>query len=251
MMLHVTGPDLCANQNESSLIPFTAVSRGVHFEWFEGFCFMGILRVEMVGKKFGRMTVLGLAPKPKPSSQTVWRCRCDCGKEVIVLGSSLRSGRTKSCGCLRIDKLVARVKTHGATSGQKTREYRAWRAMKTRCTCPSQRLWHRYGGRGIKISPEWEHSFEQFLSDMGNCPPGCSLDRIDNDGNYEKSNCKWSSHEEQCAHTSQTVLLTYNGKTQPAPVWAKELGFKNTWSIHRKINAGLPIDKVFAPNIRP
>lgn len=160
-------------------------------------------RVELdFNKKYGRLTLLTCLE----GRYITWKCICDCGNEVKVRASCLASGNTKSCGCLQKDAVSKTGKinkgnkhrqTHGMT---KTPEYDAWRHMKDRCSNPNVKNYKNYGERGIIICQRWLNSFENFLEDMGPKPfPKIlySLDRIDNDGNYEPGNCKWSTRSQQ------------------------------------------------------
>lgn len=145
------------------------------------------------GDRFSMLTVLRRAEKhPK---KVRFECVCDCGTVKVVAKDHLIGGSTKSCGCHR--RSILDHRTHGARVGQhSTPAYRSWKAMKARCSNPNDLFYRRYGGRGIKVCERW-HSFENFLADMGERPSGTSIDRIDNDGNYEPSNCKWSTVAEQ------------------------------------------------------
>lgn len=151
---------------------------------------------EILNKKFERLTVLEKVEGSK--NPALWLCLCDCGKIVKSDKYSLLKGKTKSCGCYRRDSIIQKSKSHShASRGKKTLEYRIWVGMRSRCNCKTTHNYQYYGGRGIKVCPEWD-SFEKFLLDMGPCPgPKYSLERIDNNGNYELKNCKWATKKEQ------------------------------------------------------
>lgn len=148
----------------------------------------------LVGKKYSRLLVLFLHHTEK-SGENYWLCRCDCGNVAIVRRSCLRRGATKSCGCLQRELIVDRSRTHGLVA---TPEYHSWNGMKARCTNPKGKDWNRYGGRGIRVCDRWLNSFENFLADMGRRPgPGYSIERKENDGNYEPGNCCWATAKDQ------------------------------------------------------
>lgn len=154
---------------------------------------------------FGRLTVLEPAGKLYGSS-TAYLCQCTCGNTTVVAGFSLRRGATKSCGCLQRESVTRRSTIHGLS---KTPEYRSWASMHARCYNPESNRYHRYGARGVVVCERW-HTFENFLKDMGNRPTGTTLDRKDNDGNYEKSNCRWSGRRTQARNTRTNVTFRYN-----------------------------------------
>lgn len=161
---------------------------------------------ERPGKVYGRLTLLRRLSSYHPNGKifTAWECICSCGKTKIVNQSNIRSGNSRSCGCLRAEQLGARSKRHGyASRGVKTREYLIWVSMMQRCYNPNNKNYHRYGGRGIKVCDEWREGFINFLYSMGEKPKGKSLDRINNDGDYSPENCRWATQKEQCMNTEK------------------------------------------------
>lgn len=176
--------------------------------------------INLTGRKFGRLTALGFAGNRK------WVCQCECGTQKAINSQALKSGETRSCGCLQKELAAKRLTKHGYTSRKGcTPTYQSWACMIQRCTNPNLRCYHRYGGRGIKVCERWRDSFKAFLSDMGKRPSKAhEIDRKDNDGNYEPGNCQWTTHRQNMSHTRRTRLITIAGRTQTMADWSRETG---------------------------
>lgn len=182
-----------------------------------------------VGEKFGMLTVLERSAKD-PSGRSRWLCRCDCGRQNIVAYSRLKSGHTKSCGCLR-GKANFR---HGAKG---TPTHNTWCAMKQRCNDPNHAQFAYYGARGIRVCDRWATSFEAFISDMGVRPDGMTIERIESDGNYEPGNCRWATEAEQSRNRRSTILVTLGSETKCVKDWCDELGL-NVDQVYGRIRRG-------------
>lgn len=188
---------------------------------------------DITGMKFGRLTVLRLSHKDK-RQECHWLCKCECGNEKTVSGNKLRSGNTKSCGCMQKEFLDGRLRRkHGLTN---TKLYATWENMKHRCGDPKNWMYPHYGGRGIKVCEEWLDSsaFIEWALSHG-YKEGLSIERINVDGNYEPDNCKWVELKEQYLNRTDSHFVTAFGKTQTISEWAKESGLKYD-TIERRIN---------------
>ena len=176
---------------------------------------MGISR-PLDGKRFGRLTVLSLSHVTS-RRERYWLCLCDCGSEHVVSRGNLVNSQIMSCGCLRSELARSHLVTHGharqQTSGVK-RTYRIWKAMRKRCLNPNASNYARYGGRGIEVCERWSR-YQNFLADMGESPDGRSIDRINNDGNYEPGNCRWATASEQ--RRNQRPHKTKRSSASPQP----------------------------------
>lgn len=213
---------------------------------------MGKLR-DLSGQKFGRFTVTdkhesrGVGKK----SKVYWFCKCECGTEKWVIGASLTSGNTKSCGCYHSDNLVKRNKSHGMS---KTSVYRIWSGIIGRTCNPDDNSYSRYGGRGISVCERWK-DFENFYEDMGDRPEGKSIDRIDNDGDYCPENCRWATDKQQTNNSSRNFLITRNGETKTLAEWCGGIdgdynGIPYSVIYYRIKDYGWSIERAFKEPVR-
>lgn len=162
---------------------------------------MSARAINLVGRFFGRLLVLYSAPPKGVNRSLRWVCRCTCGSLHEASSLTLRRGSVQSCGCAKGELISARTTQHGETRGRElSPEFRSWTSMRARCRDPNAINYHRYGGRGITVCDRW-HSFSAFLEDMGRKPtPAHTIDRVNNDGNYEPGNCRWATAKEQIAN---------------------------------------------------
>ena len=176
----------------------------------------------MIGSRYGRWTVLSEHPT-RQNRKRMFLCRCDCGTVSVVASGNLKSGISKSCGCYGRERTHEAKFMHGRNSSDRT--YRIWSAMRARCNDKSHVNYPRYGGRGIKVCERW-NDFRVFLLDMGEAPLGLSIDRIDNNCDYEPENCRWTTTEEQSRNRSDNRFIEYCGKRMCVVDWEKNLGLK-------------------------
>ena len=152
-------------------------------------------------QRFGRLTALH-PTEERRSTQVVWECECECGRVVFAQGNTLRDGRTRSCGCLKRERMVETHTTHGhsPSNGEFSPTYRCWDGMVSRTTNPNHGHWKYYGGKGVRTCERWR-KFQNFLADMGEKPgKDYHIHRLNSDGNYEKSNCVWMQKSEHLRH---------------------------------------------------
>ena len=172
----------------------------------------------MIGKKFGKLTILEELPERK-HGKIVYRCKCDCGNITNVLGCHLRSGNTKSCGCLKYEHKILK---HGKCN---TKLYTTWKNIKQRCYNKNYDRYKDYGARGIQVCDEWKNDFYCFYNWAINngYQENLTIDRIDNNKGYSPDNCRWTDIKTQCNNTRRNVFLTCNNKTQTIAQWGNEL----------------------------
>lgn len=187
--------------------------------------------LDLTNQVFGRLTAIEPIKK-WGCSKYFWVCACDCGRKCEVLGSNLVRGNSKSCGCS--NTIGERSFQHGMA---KTRIFKIWAGVRKRCNNPNNKSYERYGGRGIKISKDWDF-FPNFYRDMKDgYSDELSLDRIDPDGNYEKSNCRWSTPKVQARNKSGIRKIEVNGELKTAAEWSEISGTHSSTILHR-INNG-------------
>lgn len=180
-----------------------------------------------IGAVFGRLCVVS------KDTGKFWNCVCACGKEARVVLHKLTTGHTRSCGCLLVERRGQDSITHGAAIGGRTKEYSIWTKMRDRCKPGTgKKSRENYAGRGITVCERWQ-SFENFLADMGPCPsPKHSIDRIDNEGNYEPGNCRWATMTEQGRNKRNNIMLEWAGLTLPLSEWCEraEMPYSTVWA---------------------
>ena len=189
-------------------------------------------RINLSGQKFNRLTII--KPVGRYRRAVVYLCKCDCGKELMISSTQVKTGSSKSCGCLQRDILSKLMTKHGMWD---TPTYHSWNGMKDRCKNPKSTFYSYYGGRGIKVCKRWE-IFENFFEDMGEAPKHLTIDRIDSNSGYFKENCKWSSREEQIRNRRNSLYFMYKGETKYLKDWADDLGISYSvlWSRLRNYN---------------
>lgn len=204
---------------------------------------MGRKIAELLGKKYGRLTVIEYVGQ-NHRGKSMWKCRCDCGNTSIVLGTRLTSGQTKSCGCYNTETIKERVTTHGMS---KTRLYNIWKGMLKRCYYENSTNYEHYGKKGIRICEEWLNfeGFRDWATTHGYAD-NLTIDRMDNDSNYSPDNCRWVDMKTQERNTTRNKFITFRGETHCLIEWAEIVGinyrtlqgriFRYGWSIERALS---------------
>lgn len=210
-------------------------------------------KLDLLGQRFGRLVVTEcLGQQEKTGRRILWKCKCDCGNEIVARSDCLRRGVTKSCGCYSRDVHSEQLKKQAVThKGSNDRLYRIWSGMRSRCGNETHSSYHNYGARGIMVCEEWEHSypaFKKWAIENGydeNAKRGdCTLDRIDVNGNYCPENCRFISNAEQCNNTRRNHLVTLNGETKTFTQWLNEIGIERS-TVYGRIDRGWPIYEAF------
>jgi hypothetical protein len=200
--------------------------------------------VELAGQQYGRLVVLQYAWRIR--GIRYWHCGCTCGNVKVLRQDNFIYGRTKSCGCLRreyIASVTLEVKPARRT-------YNSWRSMLERCYNPHCKGYCYYGGRGIRVCRRWRESFANFLADMGDAPPGLTLDRRDNDRGYSPGNCRWATRVEQNQNMRRNVFITYKGKTQVVSAWAREYGL-HPEVVRKRLYRGWTLERALTEAVQP
>jgi hypothetical protein len=202
-----------------------------------------MIKLNLVGQRFGRLLVLKDSGERKGQG-VVWECLCDCGKKTKVQAGNLKNNHTKSCGCLNREVAGNRARIHGMTG---TKPYRVWTNMKERCYKLTCKEYKWYGKRGIKICERWRNSFENFWDDMkAGYIENLTLDRTDNNKNYCKDNCRWTTQTEQSNNRRDNRIIEFNGNKKTMAEWAKYLKVNYHSLANRIITHKWSIERAFS-----
>ena len=194
---------------------------------------------DLTGETFNYYEVLGIDRKGS-DGRYYYLCKCKCGKIKSIRSNALTTGNTTSCGCYRDEQVRASNSTHGDSGSA---EFTIWVCMKQRCHNPTNHAYHRYGGRGITVCDRWRDSYEAFLEDMGRRPTfDAQIDRIDNEGNYEPSNCRWTDPKTNSRNRRDNVKYEYKGRNLTLAEWEECTGI-NRRTISARINRGCSVEE--------
>jgi len=213
--------------------------------------------LDITGTKFNKLTAISFSHKAGSQKKAKWLFKCECGGEKIIDKWRVMGNYTKSCGCLMRagqERFIKNSTTHGLSGGRKNRkpEYGIWRGIKRRCLKSNDAGYKNYGGRGIKICDRWKDSFLNFWMDMGERPSKkYSIDRIDNNGNYEPANCRWATRLEQGRNKRGLRLITIDGKTKCLTEWVEYLGLNQNDVNQDLYERKLDVMEVLKPNLKP
>jgi hypothetical protein len=203
---------------------------------------------DLTGLQFERLTVINKSYKRSKNRQIYWNCVCSCGTLRCVRADQLTRGIAQSCGCKQREFAVLLGKSRLKHGKRNSKEYGIWCSIKARCFNTNNHAYKNYGGRGISMCRRWLN-FNNFLKDMGKCPVGYSIDRIDVNGNYTAENCRWATPKEQSRNTRFNVLITHNGKSQCIAAWAEELNIPYKL-LYQRIRRGLTIEETLTTPVR-
>jgi hypothetical protein len=203
---------------------------------------------DISGQRFGHLVAVRFA-YVNEKKKTMWHCRCECGKELIVGATNLKTGNSKSCGCIKSQVISVSRTTHGKSG---TAGYQTFFSMINRCTNPTESAYKNYGGRGITVCDRWLEpgGYERFVEDMGPRPPGMTIERVDNEKGYSPDNCVWADLETQGNNRRNNVRVTWEGRemtlTQACALVGKS--FPTVW--HRLSVAKWPLERALTQPIR-
>lgn len=204
--------------------------------------------IDLTGQKFNKLTVLCKSNKRDNSGSIYWKCKCDCGNETLVITKHLKNGHTKSCGCLHIQQAKEQakkmIKNNIIHNKSNTRLYHIYQGMINRCYKETHKFYKNYGGRGIRICDEWLKDFMSFYNwAMENgYKEDLTIDRINNNGNYEPNNCRWLTIKEQAENRRTNTLYKYKGEIKPLKLICEELNVKYT-TIRKRIVNGMSLEE--------
>lgn len=205
--------------------------------------------LDLVGQNFGRLTVIRFHHSDEKNRY--WECKCSCGNTILCTTGRLRSGNTRSCGCLRketsIKNGIKNVKYDGEAKGKYKRLLRIYYAMLHRCYNKNDSCYHHYGGRGISVCDEWKNdyfTFKKWALDNG-YNDNLTIDRLDHNGNYEPNNCKWATWTEQQNNKSNNKYLTYKGETKTLAQWCRELNLNYARTKARLNTCNMSVEDAF------
>lgn len=214
---------------------------------------------DYIGMKSGKLIVIGLSERKETDRSNYLDCLCECGNTTRLLPYQISGEKVKSCGCVKIQSVKKMRENNNSPEDGRTKNklYGRWKAMLRRCENPNSHRYYRYGARGIKVCDEWHDfwAFAKWVDSMGGIPKGYTIDRINNDGNYEPSNCRFASASEQAINKSSNVMIEFKGKIQTLKEWSNELNISwdvldnrllNGWNVEKALST--PVMTQFSKN---